>query len=89
MNENTENADSIMADLETQMAIANLERRGLYASGIAIMAGDILRSALAAGVPYPLAREMAADFWKAEMLADTVAALLRDSELELVEDDDE
>ena len=86
MNENsaeaTESADKIMADLEAQMAIANLRKRGLYASAIAIIAGDILRSALASGVPYNLAREMAEDFWKAEMLADTVAALVRDSDLE-------
>ncbi|MFF8629647.1 hypothetical protein [Streptomyces werraensis] len=77
-----ESADNIMADLEAQMAVANLERRGLYAAAIAVLAGDILRNALQAGVPYPLAKEMAADFWKTEILADTVAALIRDSDLE-------
>lgn len=86
MNEN-ESADSILADIESQMALAKLEQRGLYAVGIAIVSGDILKHALMSGVPYNLAREMAADFWKAEMLADTVAALLRDVELE--EDDDD
>jgi hypothetical protein len=39
------------------------------------------------GVPYPLAREMAADFWKAEMLADTIAGLLRNADLD--EDDED
>lgn len=86
MNEN-ENAEAIMSELETQMAFANLEKRGTYAAGIAVLAGDILRAAVASGVPYNLAREMAADFWKAEMLADTVAALIREANLE--EDDDE
>ncbi|MEV5883128.1 hypothetical protein AB0L74_10490 [Streptomyces sp. NPDC052020] len=86
MNENTESADAILADLEAQMAVAKLEQRGIYAAAIAILSGDIMKNALAAGVPYSLAQEMAADFWKAEMLADTVAALLRDSELE--EDDE-
>ncbi|MGW2711410.1 hypothetical protein HKX69_05665 [Streptomyces argyrophyllae] len=81
MNENNPEAESIISSLESEMAVANLEKRGLYAVGIAILAGDILRSALAAGVPYSLAREMATDFWKAEMLADTVAALIREAEL--------
>lgn len=87
MNDNTESADEILADIEAQMAVAKLEQRGLYAAAIAILSGDIMKNALAAGVPYNLAREMAADFWKAEMLADTIAALLRDAELE--EDDTE
>ncbi|MFJ8699426.1 hypothetical protein [Streptomyces ardesiacus] len=82
MNDNTESADEILADIEAQMAVAKLEQRGLYAAAIAILSGDIMKNALASGVPYNLAREMAADFWKAEMLADTIAALLRDSELE-------
>lgn len=85
MNDNTESADAILADIEAQMAVAKLEQRGLYAAAIAILSGDIMRNALSAGVPYALAREMAADFWKAEMLADTIAALLRDADLE--EDD--
>lgn len=76
-----EDADSIISSIENQMAIANLEKRGEYAAGIAILSGDILKVALVAGVPYSLAREMASDFWKAEMLADTVAALLRDADL--------
>jgi hypothetical protein len=83
-----EDADSIMADIEAQMALANLEKRAEYAAGIAILSGDILKMALASGVPYSLAQEMATDFWKAEMLADTVAGLLRSAELELDEDDD-
>ncbi|MFI0553389.1 hypothetical protein [Streptomyces scabiei] len=87
-NENNPEAESIIADIEHGMALANLEKRGEYAAGIAIIAGDILKLALAAGVPYSLAREMATDFWKAEMLADTVAALIRNSDLELDEDED-
>jgi glycerol-3-phosphate acyltransferase PlsY len=85
MTEKYEDANSIMSDLESQMALANLIKRGEYAAGIAVLSGDILKSAVAAGVPYAMAEEMAGDFWKAEMLADTVAALLRDSDLE--EDD--
>ena len=82
-----EDADSIMAELESQMALANLEKRGEYAAGIAILSGDILKVALASGVPYSLAQEMASDFWKAEMLADTVAALMRNVDLD--EDDED
>ncbi|MEV0475296.1 hypothetical protein [Streptomyces prunicolor] len=80
-----EDADSIMASIETQMAFANLEKRGEFAAGIAIVASDILKVALAAGVPYALAEEMATDFWKAEILADTIAGLVRHVD----EDDDE
>ncbi|MGJ3559593.1 hypothetical protein ACR6C2_16600 [Streptomyces sp. INA 01156] len=87
MTEKNEEAEAIIAGLEAQMAIAGLESRGQYASGIAIMAGKVMRSALAYGVPYGLAEEMASDFWKAEMLADTVAALLRDADLDGDDDD--
>ncbi|MFF9653047.1 hypothetical protein [Streptomyces sp. NPDC014622] len=76
-----EDADSIMSSIESQMAIMSLAKRGEYAAGIAILSGEILKEALAAGVPYSLAQEMASDFWKAEMLADTIAGLLRDSDL--------
>jgi len=81
-----EDANTIMSDLESQMALVNLVKRGEYAAGIAVLSGDVLKSALAAGVPYAMAEEMAGDFWKAEMLADTVAGLLRSVELE---DDEE
>ena len=81
-----EDANTIMSDLESQMALVNLVKRGEYAAGIAALSGDVLKSALAAGVPYAMAEEMAGDFWKAEMLADTVAGLLRSVELE---DDEE
>ncbi|WP_435270899.1 hypothetical protein [Streptomyces sp. 1222.5] len=86
MTDKNPEAESIISDIESQMALANLSKRGEYAAGIAILAGDILKLALAAGVPYNLAREMASDFWKAEMLADTIAGLLRSAELE---DDEE
>jgi glycerol-3-phosphate acyltransferase PlsY len=82
MTEKYEDANSIMSDLESQMALANLIKRGEYAAGIAVLSGDVLKSALAAGVPYAMAEEMAGDFWKAEMLADTVAGLLRNVEFE-------
>ncbi|MFD4608313.1 hypothetical protein ACFWOT_09375 [Streptomyces sp. NPDC058440] len=78
MTEDFNDADSIMANLEAQMAMTKLEGRGTYATGIAILSGQIMQSALAYGVPYALAEEMATDFWKAEMLADTIAALVRD-----------
>ncbi|MVO87394.1 hypothetical protein GPA10_22170 [Streptomyces sp. p1417] len=81
MNEKNE-AETLMAQLESEMALANLVKRGEYAAGIAVLSGDILKSATAAGVPYRMAEEMAGDFWKAEMLADTVAALIRDASLE-------
>jgi hypothetical protein len=80
-------AESIIAGLESELALAALEKRGEYAAGIAILSGDILRVALAAGVPFGLAREMAADFWKAELLTDTVAALIRDVDLGDEDDD--
>jgi hypothetical protein len=86
VNENHPEAESIISDLEGQLALASLEKRGQYAAGIALLAGDILKVALAASVPYSLAREMASDFWKAELLADTVAALIRDADLD--EDDE-
>ncbi|MET7984530.1 hypothetical protein [Streptomyces sp. NPDC005281] len=85
MTEKNPEAESIMSNIESQMALAGLEKRGEYAAGIAILAGDILKIALSNGVPYALAREMASDFWKAEMLADTIAGLLRGADL----DDDE
>jgi hypothetical protein len=85
MTEKNPEAESIMSNIESQMALAGLEKRGEYAAGIAILAGDILKLALSNGVPYALAREMASDFWKAEMLADTIAGLLRGADL----DDDE
>lgn len=86
MTDKNPEAESIISDIEQRMALANLEKRGEYAAGIAIISGDILKLALAAGVPYNLAREMASDFWKSEMLADTIAGLLRSAELE---DDEE
>lgn len=86
MTEKYEDANSIISDLESQMALANLIKRGEYAAGIAILSGDVLKAALSAGVPYAMAEEMAGDFWKAEMLADTVAGLLRNVELEEDED---
>ncbi|MFF1450136.1 hypothetical protein ACFVYF_18655 [Streptomyces sp. NPDC058274] len=89
MTDKNPEAESIISDIEHRMALANLEKRGEYAAGIAIISGDILKLAVAAGVPYALAREMAADFWKAEMLADTVAALIRNADLDLELDDDE
>ncbi|MER6382064.1 hypothetical protein ACWDBD_39040 [Streptomyces sp. NPDC001118] len=82
MTEKNPEAESIISNIESQMALANLEKRGEYAAGIAILAGDILKMALAAGIPHSLAQEMASDFWKAEMLADTVAALVRNAELD-------
>jgi hypothetical protein len=87
MTDQNPEAETIMSNIESQMALANLGKRGEYAANIAGLSGDILRVAVASGVPYPLAREMAADFWKAEMLADTIAGLLRSSDLD--EDDDE
>ncbi len=87
MSDKYEDANTIISDLESQLALANLLKRGEYAAAISILSGDILKSALAAGVPYRMAEEMAGDFWKAEMLADTVAALMRNSELD--EDDPE
>jgi hypothetical protein len=86
MTEKNPEAESIISDIESQMALANLEKRGEYAAGIAILSGDVLKAALMSGVPYPLAREMAADFWKAEMLADTIAGLLRSADLDEDED---
>ncbi|MFI1530078.1 hypothetical protein [Streptomyces griseus] len=86
MSENYEDAETILSDLESRMALVNLIKRGEYASGIAVLAGDVMKSALGAGIPYSMAEEMAGDFWKAEMLADTVAGLLRNVELE--EDDE-
>ncbi|MEU6765870.1 hypothetical protein ABZ916_25545 [Streptomyces sp. NPDC046853] len=82
MTEKYEDANTIMSELESQLALATLIRRGEYAATISIISGDILKSALAAGVPYLMAEEMARDFWKAEMLADTVAGLLRNAEFE-------
>jgi hypothetical protein len=86
MTDQNPEAETIMSDIESQMALANLAKRGEYAANIAGLSGDILKVALATGVPYPLAREMAADFWKAEMLADTIASLLRNSDLDEDED---
>ncbi|MFE5542804.1 hypothetical protein ACFQ71_03190 [Streptomyces sp. NPDC056534] len=86
MSEKYEDANSIISDLESQMALANLVKRGEYAACIACLSGDVLKVALKSGIPYAMAEEMAGDFWKAEMLADTVAGLLRNSELD--EDDD-
>jgi hypothetical protein len=82
MTERYEDVNSVMADIESQMALVKLAQRGEYAAGIALLSGDILKTAVASGVPSHMAEEMAADFWKAEMLADTVAALLRDATLE-------
>jgi hypothetical protein len=87
MTDKNPEAESIISNLESEMALANLSKRGEYAAGIAILSGDILKMALASGVPYSLAEEMAGDFWKAEMLADTIAGLLRNADLD--EDDDE
>jgi hypothetical protein len=87
MSDNHDEAEAILSSLENEMALSNLSKRGEYAAGIAHFAGMVLKTALEAGVPYNLAREMASDFWKAEMLADTIAALLIDSNLD--EDDDE
>lgn len=86
MTDKFEDANTIISDLESQMALANLIKRGEYAAGIAVLSGGVLKSALESGVPYGMAEEMAGDFWKAEMLADTVAGLLRNVELE--EDDE-
>lgn len=74
-----EDADTILASLESQMAIAELVKRGEYATGIATIAGHIRKAAIAAGIPRSMAREMASDFWKAEMLADTIVALINGS----------
>ncbi|MEV5677489.1 hypothetical protein [Streptomyces sp. NPDC052179] len=86
MTEKYEDADTIISDIESRMALVNLVRRGEYAEGIAALSGDVMKSALEAGIPYAMAEEMASDFWKAEMLADTVAGLLHNVETE--EDDD-
>jgi hypothetical protein len=87
MSDNHDEAEAILSSLENEMALSNLAKRGEYAAGIAHFAGMVLKTGLEAGVPYVLAKEMASDFWKAEMLADTIAALLIDSNLD--EDDDE
>ncbi|WP_328377012.1 hypothetical protein OHB13_11695 [Streptomyces sp. NBC_00440] len=86
MTEKFEDANSIISDLESQLALANLIKRGEYAACIAVLSGDIMKSALAVGISHAMAEEMAADFWKAEMLADTVAGLLRNVDLEESED---
>ncbi|MFJ7329062.1 hypothetical protein ACIQVN_22820 [Streptomyces cyaneofuscatus] len=86
MSEKYEDADTIISDLESRMALVNLVRRGEYAAGIAVLSGDVMKSALEAGIPHAMAEEMASDFWKAEMLADTVAGLLHNVE---IEEDDE
>ncbi|MGW1231459.1 hypothetical protein [Streptomyces californicus] len=82
MSENYEDADTIMSDIESRMALVTLVRRGEYAACIAALSGDVMKSAVGAGVPHALAEEMASDFWKAEMLADTVAGLLQNADLE-------
>lgn len=82
MTEKHEDADAILASIESQMAFATLEKRAEYAAGVAVLSGDILKIALSSGVPYALAEEMATDFWKTEMLADTIAGLFRHVEEE-------
>ena len=82
MSDKNSEADFLISSVESKMALFNLAQRGEYASGVALLAGDVLKTALASGVPHHLAEEMATDFWKAEMLTDTVAALVRTSDLD-------
>jgi hypothetical protein len=59
--------DAVMGEIEEKMAVAQLEKRGAMAVCVASIAAMVMREALAGGVPYSLAKEMAEDYWKSEM----------------------
>ena len=62
-----EDLDAVMADIETRMQVEGVERRGAVVLCLAQLAGEVMRAALAAGIPYAMAQEMAQDYWASEM----------------------
>ncbi|MFF4557200.1 hypothetical protein [Streptomyces sp. NPDC001422] len=60
---------SVVDEIGDEVKARELEKRYQHALLIAGGAGDVLRTALGAGLPYSMAQEMAQDFWAAEYVA--------------------
>ncbi|WP_340376575.1 hypothetical protein U5640_16650 [Streptomyces sp. SS7] len=67
MNDKPEDLESVMKSIESDFAVAELEKRALTAVAVAEVAGTVLRAALNSGIPYEMAKEMAQDYWVSEM----------------------
>lgn len=59
--------DELISGIENEMNAQRLHRQGAYAVTAARISGTILTEAMASGVPYDLAKEMAADTWNSIM----------------------
>lgn len=68
-NENEESGsfEELISGIETEMNAERLHKQAAYAVTAARIAGTVLTEAVAAGVPYELSREMAADTWNSLM----------------------
>ncbi|MFE9442522.1 hypothetical protein ACFYO2_26805 [Streptomyces sp. NPDC006602] len=69
-NEKTEAAGSfeeLISGIETEMNAERLHKQGAYAVTAARISGTVITEAVASGVPYELAKEMAADTWNSIM----------------------
>jgi hypothetical protein len=80
--------DGVMDEIQEKAHREALQRRFDHALMIAAGAGDVLKTALGAGLPYSMAQEMAGDFWSAEYVAANLV-FVEESQLAPVGEDDE
>ncbi|MEU6389994.1 hypothetical protein [Streptomyces sp. NPDC046939] len=59
--------EELISGIETEMTATRLHKQGAFAITSARIAGSVFTEAMATGVPYDLAKEMAQDTWNAVM----------------------
>ncbi|MFJ3634660.1 hypothetical protein [Streptomyces sp. NPDC090112] len=72
-NEAVGSFEELISGIETQMTAERLHKQGAFAVTAARISGTVLSEALASGVPYELAKDMAADTWNSIMGVQFVA----------------
>ncbi|MBT2609860.1 hypothetical protein J7I97_16630 [Streptomyces sp. ISL-87] len=65
--EQTGSFEELIEGIEAEMNVQRLHKQGAYAVTASRIAGTVLTEAVASGLPYELARDMAADTWNSIM----------------------
>ncbi|MFE9660337.1 hypothetical protein [Streptomyces sp. NPDC005955] len=64
---NDESFEDLISGIESEMNARRLHKQGAFAITAARISGTVLSEAVTSGVPYDLAKEMAADTWNTVM----------------------
>ncbi|MEU8948746.1 hypothetical protein [Streptomyces sp. NPDC048489] len=89
MADESEYVRAVVDDIADKVKLDELQKRYDHALMVAKGSGNILRTALAAGVPYTMAQEMAGDFWAAEYVAHGLIVVNEDQAPDADEEDGE